>query len=231
MATEYSLKFTHLSPSGGTCFRRLHVPLTTPAGSVIYQFQEHDLFQRFRPTFYRVIYYEYDGEFYPGHSDKYFCSPQPFSDSRRFICLNRYRGRLRVRSKSAPDFRNLTQGSSFTIEIQAEATINNTLQLDRCKLHILLTMPTTTSLPTHSPSSSSGIVPTSSISSKSQYTATHVIPSVSIVLSKPLQTTQFASSVVTMSHTRVHHTSQSIPTTATTTKSSGRPAFNGKIYV
>ena len=121
--------------------------LKTEGGSIIYHFQNEGTFKRFNPTFYRVIYYEYDGQSFPGYSEKYFCAPAPFDGSRRFICLNRYRGRFRVRQGTAADFRSLYEGSEFKIEIQAEATVGGIFMYDRCMFNLRLYLPSTTQVP------------------------------------------------------------------------------------
>ena len=127
-----------------SCSRTIYVSLKTEGGSIIYHFQNEGTFKRFSPTFYRVIHYEYDGDSFPGYSEKYFCAPKPFDGPRRFICLNRYRGRFRVRQGTADDFRYLYEGSEFKIEIQAEATVGGVFMYDRCIFNLRLYLPSTT---------------------------------------------------------------------------------------
>ncbi|XP_065055354.1 adhesion G-protein coupled receptor G4-like isoform X1 [Rhopilema esculentum] len=138
------------------CYRSFDVPLSTSAGEIIYHFRNQGLFTRFVPSLYRVILYEYANMSFSGYSSKYFCSPKPFQDSRRFICLNRYAGRLRVRIQSPFDFPLLRAGTVFTIEVQAEGTVNASSVFDRCTFDIRLTAvtpPIRTTTVTTNPSS------------------------------------------------------------------------------
>lgn len=224
--------------AGDQCYRKFDVSLLTPGGTIIYHFREQGHFQRFQPTFYRVIGYKDDFTTHTGYSLKYFCGVKPYDDSRRFICLNRYAGRLRVRSTSSQDFRNLSQGVVFSIEIQAEATINNTLMLDRCLFDIRLTAPMTTStmLPvlstSFSPSTSSSVTHTqATTTAHSLKTAPHssiITSSSSVTTPKPLTTAWLISST---SYIGYYPTSTPITTMITTTKPSGSPTFKGKNFL
>ena len=162
---SYGPKRTSCLLLGDYCQRSINVSLAAKANSIIYHFQEEGTFKRFTPTFYRVIFYEYDGQSFPGYSEKYFCAPKPYDGIRRFICLNRYRGRLRIRQQSAPDFQYLYNGSIFRIDVQAEATVGGIFMYDRCVINIRLYAPSpwTTLAPTPIESSTLPILPSSQL--------------------------------------------------------------------
>ena len=182
------------------------MPLSTSAGEIIYHFRNQGLFTRFVPSLYRVILYEYPNMSFPGYSSKYFCSPKPFEDSRRFICLNRHAGRLRVRNQSPFDFPLLRAGTVFTIEVQAEGTVNSSSVFDRCTFDIRLTAVTPPIRTTTSTTNPSSII-----------ASTNALSKVTVLTWKPTLTSS------------IHVTpaiSSSIATTTTLTH--GQPLLNGK---
>ena len=194
--------------------------------------KDEGTFQRFSPTFYRVILYEYSGSSFPGYSVKYFCGPQPYNDTRRFICLNRYRGRLRVRQSSAPDFRYLRDGSVFRIEVQAEATVSGIFMYDRCIFNIRVYAPSTTVLATPAQSFTVPI----SLSSSPSITRTETIaPStsdISFVTESSLFTTESSFSSFLVSSINPSSHIESFQTPTATLRASPRPTeptHNGKL--